>query len=137
MMELTSPWIVQFSRTSFLNTLLSTHKNVREVKRTNDILFSFRRNDCDKEIKLLGIDQYACSLAIVLRALEDFGEIHYICVGGVWDGYSRQAKDYCLENKIGLYNTSELSGGLWTKEYWNYAKKDDDGNRIYNYKTST
>lgn len=125
-----NPWDVKFSRTSFLIGVLSRHDNVTDLTRERDILFKFRRKVQGDQIALLGADEYVFSLALVHRSLEEFGALNIISVGGVWNGYSEQAKDYCLENKIGLYNSSELSGGLWKDAYWDYFKKDKDGNRV-------
>ncbi|MGJ0502554.1 MAG: hypothetical protein ACR65X_02230 [Methylocystis sp.] len=129
-----NPWDVPFSRTSFLLKILNNHDNIENVRREKDILFTFRRKKQNQTLQLLGGDEYAFSLTLVYRALEDFGDINFICVGGAWNGYSIQAKDYCIQKHIGLYNTKELNGGLWKDEYWNYTQKDDDGNEIYYYK---
>jgi hypothetical protein len=73
----------------------------------------------------LGVDEYACSISLVRRALEDFGSLNFICVGGLWNGYTERAKEFCMEKHIGLYNTSELSGGLWKDDYWDYTQKKE------------
>lgn len=116
--------------------ILSAHDNVQSYERTKDILFKFQRKSQKDTITLLGADEYVYSLALVRRAIEDFGPIDIISVGGSWNGYSQQAKDYCLENKIGLYNSNELSGGIWKDEFWEYFRKDKDGNKFSAIKTS-
>jgi hypothetical protein len=67
--------------------------------------------------------------------LEDFGSLNFICVGGLWNGYTERAKEFCMEKHIGLYNTSELSGGLWKDDYWDYTQKNKEVDRIYYYKS--
>jgi predicted nucleotidyltransferase len=57
--------------------------------------------------------------------LEDFGSLNFICVGGLWNGYTERAKEFCMEKHIGLYNTSELSGGLWKDDYLDYTQKKE------------
>ncbi|WP_143749687.1 hypothetical protein [Mesorhizobium sp. WSM3879] len=135
MSDPSNPWNIPFSRTSFLIRVLSNHENVKNLRREQDILFLFERKQQGDQMRMLGGDEYAFSLALVMRALQDFGPLQYICVGGLWNGYSAQAKDYCQQNRIGLYNSSELSGGLWATKYWDYAKKDKDGNRSYSIKS--
>jgi hypothetical protein len=129
-----NPWDVSFSRTFIPNEILREHENVQGFSRARDILFSFKRIEQGDDLILLGVDEYACSLALVQRALEDFGHLDFVFVGGNWNGYSPQAKEFCIEKKIGLYNSSEISGGLWKTDFWNYAKKDDEGNPIYQFK---
>ena len=109
--------------------------NVEDVVREKDILFRFRRINQKDNIILLGVDEYACSISLVMCALEDFGSLNFICVGGLWNGYTERAKEFCMEKHIGLYNTSELSGGLWKDDYWDYTQKNKEGDRIYYYKS--
>lgn len=125
-----NPWNISFSRTSFLLGVLSRHDNIENLTRERDILFKFRRKVQGDHMTLLGADEYVCSLALVHRAIADFGSLNFISVGGNWNSYSNQAKEYCIENKIGLYNSTELSGGLWRDDYWNYFKKDKDGTPV-------
>ena len=109
--------------------------NVEDVVREKDILFRFRRINQKGNIILLGVDEYACSISLVRCALEDFGSLNFICVGGLWNGYTERAKEFCMEKHIGLYNTSELSGGLWKDDYWDYTQKNKEVDRIYYYKS--
>ncbi|MBZ9682173.1 MULTISPECIES: hypothetical protein [unclassified Mesorhizobium] len=135
MSDSVNPWSIPFSRTSFLHKILLNHDNVENLRREKDILFLFERKQQGDHMRLLGGDDYAFSLALVMRALQDFGPLQYICVGGSWNGYSAQAKNYCETNHIGLYNSTELAGGVWATKYWDYAKKDKDGNRYYSIKS--
>lgn len=133
-MDNASPWNVSFSRTSFTSRMLSKHGNVDKLIRSKDIYFDFVRKEQGDQIKLLAADEYVFSLALVHRALDDFGEINIISVGGNWNGYSHQAKEYCTSHKIGLFNSTELNGAIWKTAYWDYVKKDEDGNRLYQFK---
>lgn len=67
---------------------------------------------------------------MVDRAIDEFGELDIIYIGGGWNGYQSEAKDLCLDSHIGLYVTDEMSGALWRDEYWNYQKRDKDGDPI-------
>lgn len=44
------------------------------------------------------------------RALSEFGKLDIIHVGGGWCGYTQEAKEYCIDNKIGIYVSDEMSG---------------------------
>ncbi len=120
MSEQYNPWNVGFSRTSFLFRVLSSHDNVLNLRRERDILFLFNRKKQGDEMRLLGCDEYVFSLALAHRAVEDFGPLNMICVGGKWNGYSRQAREFCEGRRIGLYNVGELNGALRANGYWNY-----------------
>ncbi|WP_156972483.1 hypothetical protein [Nitrosospira sp. NpAV] len=70
-------------------------------------------------------------LTMVQRALHEFGTLNIIYIGGGWCGYTNEAKDFCLEAKIGLYVTDDMSGALWRDNFWTYHRKDKDGNPVY------
>lgn len=129
-------WGVQFSRISFLEKIISTHGNVLNYSRYHDILFHVERDKPKDQLNIVCVDEYACGLMIVRRAQEEFEKVDIIFVGGNWNGYTREAKEYCLEQKIGIYNASELAGGLWRNDYWAYAQKDEKGNKVYYYKNA-
>jgi len=69
-------------------------------------------------------------LTLVQRALEEFEDLGIIYIGGGWSGYTEIAKDFCLTSNIGLYVTDEMSGALWKDEYWDYYRKDENGDPI-------
>ena len=74
-------------------------------------------------------------LTLVLRGLQEFGELSLFYIGGGWCGYTYQAKEYCIEQKIGLFVTNEINGALWKNDYWTYHKRDEKRNSVYYYKT--
>ncbi|MES2001384.1 MAG: hypothetical protein V4444_03635 [Pseudomonadota bacterium] len=129
-------WGVTFGRIGFLDDILTTHKNLLSVTRDQDILFTVEREKPNDQLRILCADEYAFGLLLVRRALAEFKPLHVIYVGGAWNGYTPEAKEYCLDSKIGLYNAGEIGGGLWQPEYWKYAKRDEKGNRVYSYKAA-
>jgi hypothetical protein len=120
----------------FLDRILRSHTNILSVSRSYDIIFTVTRKDPNDTIKILCANEYAFSLSAVQRAILEFGEINIIFVGGVWNGYTPEAKEYCLRSRIGIYNAKEVSGSLWKRDYWAYHQKDEEGNIIYQYKTA-
>lgn len=126
-------WGVSFSQISFLQRLLEGHDNILNVKRSHDLLFEVERRVQKDLLKILCLNEYTMSLSDVLRSLEEFGKIDIIYVGGGWCGYTLDAKKYCLDQKIGIYVTNEMSGGIWKDGYWDHHQRDDKGNTIYEF----
>jgi len=91
-------WGVPFSDVTWFERLLLNHNNVTNVDRHDDIVFE--------------VD------------IAEFGPLNIIYIGGGWNSYSDDAKDFCTGQRIGLYTTPEMSGGLWRNEYWSYEKPD-------------
>lgn len=126
-------WGVSYSRIAWLESAIKSHDNVIRYSRHDDIIMKFDRKD-GSSITLICLDEYTLGEAMVHRVLNEFPEVNFISVGGNWNGYTREAKQLCLSNSIGLFNSSELTGALWKNEFWLYHQRDDDGTPIYPYK---
>jgi hypothetical protein len=107
---------------------------VQDVERDKDILFTIQRKNQRDLLNILCCDEYAFGVTLLSRGIAEFGQLNIIYVGGAWHGYTQQAKEECLRQKIGLYNAQELAGGLWRDDYWAYNRKDDDGNPVFAYR---
>jgi len=125
---------VSFSRISWLDKVLRSHRNVASVDRHDDIIFELERRSSEDHLRLICCDEYALGLLVVQRALAEFSPLHIISSGGNWTGYTPEAKEYCLQARIGLFNSTELNGALWKADFWTYHKVDEDGNPEYQYK---
>lgn len=126
-------WGVTYSRIAWLESAIKSHGNVIRYSRHDDIIMEFDRKD-GSSITLICLDEYTLGEAMVQRVLSEFPEVNFISVGCNWNGYTKEAKQLCLSNSIGLFNSSELTGALWKNEFWLYHQRDDEGNPIYPYK---
>lgn len=123
-------WGVPFSHIAWLDRLLKQHPNTSTVNRNNDILFEVVRKQQKDTLMVLCLREYALGFSMVQRAQDEFGDLNVIYIGGGWNGYQPEAKGYCLDSRIGLYVSDEMSGALWRDEYWSYQKKNKDGDPI-------
>ncbi|GBR34841.1 hypothetical protein AA0475_0129 [Acetobacter peroxydans] len=121
---------VEWHQICWIERWLGRHINVLDFTRVNDIQFDvIRKRGCD--IHLICLDEYTCTLSRVLEVLDAFPVANFLYIGGNWNSYERAAKEYCLENKIGLFNTNEISGAFHRNDFWTYHRKAQDGNPIY------
>ena len=123
---------VSYSRIAWLEQALPLHENVLVVDRDQDIVFRVKRKRGPK-LQIVCLDEYACGIGRVYEGLAAFPGTNFIYVGGNWNGYTTEAKEYCLENRIGLYNSTEITGAIHRDDYWSYHKKDRDGNPAYSF----
>jgi len=121
---------VTLPQIQFISRVLGSHKAVESVERSKDIQFDIVTSG-GVELRLVCVNEYTCGLARVLEVLESFPGTNIIYVGGAWNGYTMQAKEYCIDSNVGLFNSSEISGALYREDYWRYHKKDQEGNPIY------
>lgn len=123
-------WDVSYSHIAWFERLLTTHPNVSACFRHDDIVFEVDRERQRDHLTIVCCNEYTMSLTMVHRALHEFGPLSLIYIGGGWCSYTGEAKEFCLESKIGLYVTDEMSGALWRNDFWSYVKKDKDGNPV-------
>lgn len=126
-------WGVSYSRIVWLEDAVKNHDNVVSVSRHDDIILEVkRRRGC--ALVIICLDEYALGESGVRRVMQEFPAVNFISVGGNWNGYVHEAKELCLSRKIGLFNSSELSGALFKDDFWAYHKKDQEGSPSYPYK---
>jgi hypothetical protein len=130
------PFAVPFSTTSFVIRVLQSHKKVSDFKRTRDVVFDIIRVPALSEVRAVLTDIYTIGLAQLLDAIKKVPGVNCVISGGDWSGYTVEAKDYALQNQIGLFTTSEFFGALWWKTFHDYHKKDEEGYPIYHYKSA-
>jgi hypothetical protein len=121
---------VSFSRISWIDKAIQDHPNVTSTTRSEDIFFTVTRERGD-EVRLVCLDEYACGITRVREVLAAFPTANLIYVGGNWNGYTTEAKQFCLEGQLGLFNSSEITGALYRDDFWGYHKHDDEGNPLY------
>ncbi|GAB2469092.1 hypothetical protein GCM10027082_20760 [Comamonas humi] len=117
-------WGVPFSDITWFERLLQNHDNVTNIQRHDDIIFEIDRTRQSDHLKIMCCRQYTMSITLVQKALSDFGKLNIIYIGGGWNSYDTDAKLFCIQQRIGLYTTPEMSGGLWENDYWSYEKPD-------------
>ena len=129
-------WGVRFSHITWFERFLRTHGNVVEASRHDDIIFDIVRKKQGDQLVALCCNEYTAGITIVQRALAEFGGVNVIYIGGGWCGYTAQAKEFCVSSRIGIFVTDEMMGALWADDYWNYHKRDQNGNPIYHYRSA-
>ena len=124
-------WNVSFAHISWFERLLSSHGNVKAVSRHHDLKFDLTRKQQNDQLSVICLNEYTMGLTAVHRAIHEFGKPNIIYIGGGWCGYTLQAKEFCINEHIGLYVTDEMSGALWNTQHWTYNKRNKDGDPIY------
>ena len=126
-------WTVSFPRISFLYGILSSHQNLAKIFRHDEVVFELTRRQPVDQLRLLCCDVPSTEIDMVERALAAFEPLHILFTGGASTGYTPEAKRYCLDAHIGLYNATEINGALWREQFWTYHKVDAAGAPVYCY----
>lgn len=128
-------WGVSYSSISFVEKVLGGHKKVKSFERINDIQFSITLSNL-QDIEMLLVNEYCLGLATIHRALDEFPGIEFIVTSANWNGYTKDAKEYGIQNDLGVFNIGEFIGALSSASPKDYYQKDADGNPIYAYKVA-
>ena len=123
-------WNVPYSQITWFSSLLDSHGNVEDFERSQDIVFDVKREKQKDSIRIVCLNKYTMGQTMVSRILNEFEGVNIIYIGGNWNGYTSEAKEFCVASNIGIYVSGEISGALWKNEFWSYYKKDEDGNRV-------
>ena len=119
-------WKVPYSTITFFERVLKSHKKVESYTRDKDILFTILRHPPLSAIQVLLVNEYTLGLAAVMRALTEFPGLNCIVTGGEWNAYTREAKQYGLDQEIGIYGISDFLGALNLQRIHTYVKKDKE-----------
>ena len=113
-----NPYDVTFGRIMFLDKILSGHDNVYSINRHHDIVFDVVRIEPHDALQIVCVDEYTLSEAKAREIIEDFPKVRLMFVGGKWNGWSPDARDYCRAKKIGICNAGGINAALRKTQYW-------------------
>ena len=129
-------WGVSFGAIRFFEDALSNHNHVQSFERTKDIFFKISRKGKLSTVKALLVNEYTLGLAALLRARREFPELDCVVTCANWNAYTPDAKQYGVQNQIGVFVVGEFLGALWKSVPYKYVKKDEKGRPIYHYRSS-
>ncbi len=120
------------SSVQFFENTMTGHSEVQSIVKRDENIYVINRNRYAPIVVYL-TDIYTIGIADVINAKEQIPDLGCIVTISNWNGYTRQAKEYGIENLIGVFQCSEFMGAVNRSEIWGYAKKDEDGNPTYRY----
>jgi hypothetical protein len=129
-------WNVSYATIQFVESGLAGHTAVESFTREQDIVFRIARTGRRTPIMAVLINRYVIGQADVMKVMADFPGVQLIFAHGNWCGYTREAKEYGLENDVGVFEMSEFLGALHHSDFLRYAKKDHKGISTHSYKTA-
>lgn len=105
---------------------LGTSKAVANVKRESGQVVNIERVK-HSPLRAFMTNVYIVSLANVHEILNEAGELDAIVTMSAWNGYTSEAKDFCIEQNIGLFKFKEFLGAIYYdgNRYLNYISPDE------------
>lgn len=86
-----------------------------------------RRGKADLRVYMTNI--YIVGVSDVYDILSSSPSVNVIVTMSNWNGYTLEAKDYCTQQKIGLFLFNEFLGAVYydREKFINYAPPDKSG----------
>lgn len=128
-------WGVSYSTIRFVEQALEGHTKVSSFERSQDIVFEIELTS-GAQITMLLVNEYTLGMAAIYKAIHEFPGVDYIVTCADWNAYTREAKDYGVQNDIGIFVLGEFFGALNWSNPKKYVKKDANGKPVYNYRSA-
>lgn len=111
------------SSIEFLEKVLSSHQQVDEYEQVEPGVFRIRRKGGKSNVLLLLVDFYTIGIAEMVEAVERCPKVTCVVTVGSRASWTKDAKEFGKERRIGVFNLKEFFGALWSTEPYNYVKK--------------
>ena len=126
-------WKLREGSRSFVEKILRGHKKVVAFSGRSYNVFDIERAGDLPPITALLTDLYTVGLADIVLAQDEVEDLNCFVTVSNYNGYTKEAKEYAVEQQIGLFQISEFMGALWRKDFWNYVRLDSQGKPILHY----
>ena len=127
-------WKPREDSIKFFEDVLKSHRKVAYFTKRGYYVFDIERREGLGPVVALLTDLYTVGLADVVLAETEVEGLNCIVTVSNWNGYTQEAKEYGIEHRTGLFQLSEFMGALWQRDFWNYVKRDEEGNPTYPYR---
>lgn len=115
----------------FLEDRLRSHTKVECFEKTDDYCYLIKRRLGLRDIELLITDLYTIGIADLIEQKNNYPKMNAMLTISSWNGYTKSVKDEAKKEHIGIFVFSEFLGALNYDEFWNYIKKDNEGEPIF------
>lgn len=112
---------------------IAEHDEVASVTDRGENVYVLNRKKHPPVVVFL-TDVYTVGMADLVDAKARISDLNCIVTISNWNGYTREAKEYGVQNQVGIFLFSELMGALNRSDYWAYVKHDEDGKPRYHYR---
>ena len=124
-------WEPSEATLEFVETALRNHSRVTELTTRTSQVFEVTTMGRKNPLVVLVVDLYTVGQADVVKAMDAVEDLNVLVTASTYNGYTKAAKNYATQNRIGLFQISEFLGALWKKRaMWSYVKHDKDGKPV-------
>ncbi len=118
------PWMSYYGHYKFFEDKMQSHNKVVGFQKIEESLYQINLDD-ERVVRVFICECYSFGLAEYYEAIEKLGKIQAVIINSNWCGYTAEAKRYCREHNVGLFNIGECMAAINTKNFWEYLTKHE------------
>ena len=118
------PWMSYYGNYKFFEDRMLSHNKVYRIQNTGEGLYEIDLGG-GRLIRVFICECYSFGLAEYYESVEKLGKIQAVIINSNWCGYTIEAKRYCREHGVGLFNIGEFMAALNTKIFCEYLTKQE------------
>ncbi|MEX5537202.1 hypothetical protein ABFV54_18965 [Pseudomonas syringae] len=118
------PWMSHYGEYKFFEERMRNHNKVSKLKNIQGGLYEILLKN-GKTLKIFICECYSYGVAEYEETVQKLGPLDAIIINSNWCGYSSEAKSYCRERLVGLFDIRELMAALNLTRYWEYPTENE------------
>jgi len=110
---------------AFLEKVFSSHNKIVSVHhdQSDRQVYTITRTYGDR-ITVYFTNLYTIGLADYMDIRARHPEVGIIIMASNWNGYTDQAKQHGIADRVGIFRIAEATGAINKQEFWKYVKQD-------------
>ncbi|WP_032699973.1 hypothetical protein ACTACM_19660 [Pseudomonas fragariae (ex Marin et al. 2024)] len=118
------PWMSHYGEYQFFEERMRNHNKVSKLKNIQGGLYEILLKN-GKTLKIFICECYSYGVAEYEETVQKLGPLDAIIINSNWCGYSSEAKSYCRERLVGLFDIREFMAALNLTRYWEYPTENE------------
>lgn len=118
------PWMSYYGNYKFFEDRMRTHNKVHNIQNVGDGLYEIDLGE-GKIKRVFICECYSFGMAEYYESEEKIGSIDAVIINSNWCGYTNEAKRYCLEHGVGLFDISGFMAALNKENFWEYLTEQE------------
>jgi len=118
------PWMSYYGNYTFFEGCMRSHNKVANIQNIGEGLYEIDHAD-GRTLIVFICECYSFGMAEHFESVENLGDLNAVIINSNWCGYTMEAKLFCRDNGVGLFDIKGFMAALNIYDYWNYLTKEE------------
>ncbi|WP_336026043.1 hypothetical protein [Acinetobacter pittii] len=119
------PWMSYYGNYNSFKRKIKFHDKVVKVVDIDAANGLFDIVQENRTLRIFICECYSFGVAEYEEALEKFENLDAIIINSTWCSYTPDVKEYCKEQRVGVFNLAEFFGAINLLNFWNYVAPNE------------